>query len=130
MSYRSGPCSFCDDEACAQCPRCGASTCTAHAPGSESESDRAAGHSAHCAICAKELKDDLDEIAFIRDLGEPGDDRGMFARRPSLADWVESLVRSVGRAHDIRRAKKVFGGRTAGDIAAWRRRAGITVRGQ
>jgi hypothetical protein len=125
MSYRSGPCAFCDAEAGAACPRCGAATCVAHAPSTERQER-------YCAICAKELKDDLDELKFVRDLKQPGEDRGMFTRRRrsfSFADAMDSVADYVGRGLDARRAKRIFDRRTPADIAEWRKRAGITVRG-
>ncbi len=128
MSYRSGPCAFCDGEAGAACPRCSAATCSAHAP----NADRQERREPYCVICAKELRDDLDELAFIRDLKQPGEDRGMFTRRRrsfSFADAMDSVADRVGRALDARRAQKIFDRRSPSDIAAWRRRAGITVRG-
>jgi hypothetical protein len=124
MTYRSGPCSFCDDETREQCPRCGASTCAAHAPTNHAGAT-------FCAICAKELKDDIDEVKFVRDLKQPGEDRGMFTRRRSFsfADAMDSIADKIARALDERRARKIFDRRSHGDIAAWRKRAGINVRG-
>jgi hypothetical protein len=122
MSYRHGICSFCDREGTAQCPRCGEGVCTEHGLG---EHD-------HCAVCAREFAEDLELRHFARAVSHGKDENGMFSghgmsRAPLEA--LEELTDKVGGWFDAHTAKKVFDARSRDEIAAWRRRAGVLVRG-
>jgi hypothetical protein len=122
MSYRQGPCSFCDRDVTAQCPRCGVGVCTEHGL---AERD-------HCAVCARELAEDLELRHFARVVGHSKDETGMFAghgmsRAP--LDALEDLSDKVGDWFDAHAAKKKFDARSHEEIAAWRRSAGVLVRG-
>ena len=120
MTYRSGPCAFCDEQGQLSCPRCAAHVCSTHGPGA----------AAHCTMCEKELRDDLEEAAFVARLKEGGEDRGIFVRRRhpfvDLVDWIAS---SISKSLAERRVRKTFARRTHEDIAAWRKQAGIVARG-
>lgn len=92
--------------------------CTAHAP--------AAG-APHCAVCAKELKDDLDVVRFavaVREDPEPS--------WPTLnRSLAESPVRLFERAQMLwqeRQTRRRFAQLTLEDIAQWRRGAGVRIR--
>jgi hypothetical protein len=122
MSYRTGPCTFCDQDGRSTCQRCDAWVCTSHD----------VGEHGHCAVCAKELKDDLEERRFARAVSHSHDEGGLFsghgASRTPL-DAVEHLADKVGGWFDEHGVKKTFDARSREDIAAWRRRAGVFVRG-
>jgi hypothetical protein len=123
MSYRAGPCTFCDEDGRSTCPRCDAWVCASHDVGEQG----------HCGVCAKELKDDLEERRFARAVSHGVDEGGLFSphglsRAPLEA--MEHLADKVGGWFDEKSATKAFDSRSREDIAAWRRRAGIFVRGQ
>jgi hypothetical protein len=121
MGYRAGPCTFCDGEGSATCPRCQGWVCASHA----------VGEAGHCGACARELKDDLEERQFARQVGHSNDDQGMFAARGHARaplEAVQHLTDAVGGWFDERAVRKAFDERSAEDIAAWRRRAGMFVR--
>jgi|SRR5579859_5756100 len=122
LAYRAGPCTFCDAEGTATCPRCQAWVCASHG----------VTDAGHCGACARELKDDLEERRFVRQVSHADDDGGLFAGHGSsrsALDAVHQLTDAVGGWFDERSVKKVFDARSAEDIAAWRRRAGMFVRG-
>jgi hypothetical protein len=79
-------------------------------------------------MCAKELFDDLDQVRFLAALKQPGDHLGMtggMTRTPRGEHYSATL----SRWFNTWRAKRVFARRSAAEIAAWRERTGIRVRG-
>jgi hypothetical protein len=121
MGYRASPCTFCDGEGDATCPRCQGWVCASHG----------VGDAGHCGACARELKDDLEERHFVREVSHSDDDGGLFSghghsRGPLEA--VQLLTDAVGGWFDERSVKKAFDARSPEEIAAWRRRAGMFVR--
>ena len=122
MSYRDGPCTFCDQQGNATCPRCQDWVCAPHGVMEQG----------HCAMCAKELKDDLDERKFARAVNHPAEDRGLFSGQGRISgaplEAVHQLGDAIGGWFDEHGAKKAFDARTIEDIAAWRQRAGVHFR--
>src|SRR5262245_40118327 len=111
MSYRQSRCSFCDGDATAQCPRCGDGVCAEHGLG---ERD-------HCAICARELAEDIELRHFARAVSHGSDQNGIFSghgvsRAPLEA--LEKLTDKVGDWFDAHAAKKAFDARSREEIAA------------
>jgi hypothetical protein len=128
-AYREEACGFCELASLGRCPRCQVSVCAAHGPQAE----------AFCALCAKELKDDLDVASFSVDVHDvPPDSGGLFrggflrGRSPYalLDDFFDSLVSAFQGRFRRRRVRRVFDARSPAEIAAWRRQAGVRVRGQ
>lgn len=116
--YRDEACGFCEMQARQHCGRCQVSVCGRHAP---------AGGAAHCAMCAKELKDDLDVVRFavaVRE--EPPASFPRLGR--SLSQEVIGLMERVMLLWQERQTRRRFARRTLEDIAQWRRRAGVRVR--
>jgi hypothetical protein len=121
MSYRTGPCTFCDHEGRSACPRCAAWVCASHD----------VGEGGHCAVCARELNEALEERKFARAVSHGVDENGMFSphglsRAPLEA--VEHLADKVGGWFDEHGVRKAFKTRSREEIADWRRRAGVFSR--
>jgi hypothetical protein len=121
-AYRDGPCLFCDAPSRETCPRCAALVCEAHG---------LAGRS-WCAVCAKELKDDLDVARFAVEVNEvPPDSGALFKGRgkgENLGTLIDHLVARVRAYFGARSVRRTFDARTLEEIAAWRRTAGIRTR--
>lgn len=122
-AYRDGSCAFCELGAREPCPRCQAFVCEVHGV--------RGGDGPYCAMCAKELRDDLEVLRFSVAVHDPPPDsrpvfRGSEALGPSL---VQLLARAL-LAFQERRARRAFERRTPAQIAEWRRRAGVRVRGR
>jgi hypothetical protein len=86
---------------------------------------------AWCAVCAKELKDDLDVAKFAVEVNEvPPDSGALFQSRRSggLMQLVDALAGGLQRFLSERRVRKTFHARTPEQIAAWRRTAGVKTR--
>jgi hypothetical protein len=121
-AYRDSPCLFCDAPSCETCPRCDALVCEAHG---------LAGR-AWCALCAKELKDDLDVARFAVEVNEvPPDSGALFRGRgngENLGTLIDHLFARVRTYFTSRGVRRTFENRTRDEIAAWRRTAGIRTR--
>jgi hypothetical protein len=121
-AYRDAACLFCDAPSRETCPRCSAPVCEAHG--------LAGG--AWCAICAKELKDDLDVARFTVEVNEvPPDSGALFKGRgngENLGTLIDHLVGRVRAYFSARRVRRTFDARTHDEIAAWRRTAGVKTR--
>ncbi len=118
-AYRDETCAFCELGSRAHCPRCGASVCEAHAPSG----------APYCAMCAKELRDDLDVLRFSVAVHEPPPDSTRIARSEGLASAVVQLIARAELFFRERQARSSFERRTPAQIAEWRRRAGVRARG-
>jgi hypothetical protein len=118
--YREELCTFCDATSRLHCPRCQAAVCSGHAP----------VEAAHCAMCAKELRDDLEIARFMVAVHDvPPDSGALFrSRGASLNDAVSWLTKHIGDFFARRRVERTFARRTPEQIAAWRRGAGVTTR--
>jgi hypothetical protein len=88
---------------------------------------------AWCTTCAKELADDLDVARFAIDVHEvPPDSGALFHRstaNAALAHYTSRALASVRGWFESRRVKRAFARRTPEQIAAWRRAAGVRMRG-
>jgi hypothetical protein len=109
--YRDGLCLFCDGTRRETCRRC----------------------QAWCAVCAKELKDEVDVATFgvaVNDVA-PGSSIDVF-NRPNPFDVLGTLVRrsivAVRARSAKRRARRAFDSRSPSEIAEWRRMAGVWMR--
>lgn len=125
MSYRNGPCTFCDQDGQAACPRCAAWVCASHDVGD-------VGDKRFCGMCAKELKDDLEEAGFTRAVGHSNDHNGVFAPQGQFSgaprDAFQRLADAISGWFDGHRVQKTFDARSPEEVAAWRKRAGVFVR--
>ena len=125
--YRSGgPCAFCDEIAAVICLRCQAQVCERHrSPSTEAS---------HCAVCAKEARDDAD-VAHFRSAVLTVDDGGPPFGRPTSIPLLELAAAWLGRRVFGRVARPEsepdvpFHERTPEQIRAWRRKAGVRMRG-
>ena len=104
-AYRQNACLFCDAPSVEACPRCRADVCAHHRAAVAS---RMPG--SWCAVCAKELKDDLDVARFAVDVSEvPPDSGALFrSRRSGLIDLVDGLVGGLRRYFSERRVRRAF----------------------
>jgi hypothetical protein len=121
--YRDGLCLFCDGTRRETCRRCQAAVCPTHA----------LDGGAWCAVCAKELKDEVDVATFgvaVNDVA-PGSSIDVF-NRPNPFDVLGTLVRrsivAVRARSAKRRARRAFDSRSPSEIAEWRRMAGVWMR--
>ena len=119
--YRDESCGFCEMQAREHCKRCQVAVCEKHAP--------AAGGAPHCAMCAKELKDDLDVVRFAVAVREESPQSWPRFNR-SLSEGLLQLVEGVQLMWQERQTRRRFARWTLEDIAEWRRRAGVRVRGR
>jgi hypothetical protein len=121
-AYRAEACAFCELASEGRCPRCQVAVCASHGPVGQ----------AWCALCAKELKDDLDVAGFSIAVNDvPPDSGGMFrSRQHPLVAIIDSVVRWIRTSSSAKRVRHAFDTRTPAEIAAWRRTAGVRVRGQ
>ncbi|HEX8793020.1 MAG TPA: hypothetical protein VF765_18875 [Polyangiaceae bacterium] len=116
--YRDEPCAFCELAARGHCLRCQLPVCTAHAPSAGAP---------HCAVCAKELKDDVDVVRFAFAVREESPRSWGRLNRP-LSEGLIRLLESAQLVWKERQTRRRFARRTLEDIAQWRRRAGVRVR--
>jgi predicted amidophosphoribosyltransferase len=120
-AYRDASCAFCERGAHERCPRCEALVCDMHG----------AGGRPYCAVCAKELDDDLEVLRFSVTVHEPPpDSHPMWYSRDTFWSSLRQAFARVQLAFRERRALRTFEQRTPEQIAEWRRRAGLRVRGE
>ena len=119
-AYRGALCGFCESNGREHCPRCRVFVCA----------ENRGQSTPYCAMCAKELKDDLDVALFTVNVHEaPPDSRSFLASRPSVLEGLFAPAAKTIRIHLARRrAMRTFARRTADEIAQWRATAGIRVR--
>ncbi len=120
-AYRQEMCSFCQAGSIERCPRCQVAVCAAHG----------LGGTPHCAMCRKELEDDLDVAGFTVAVHEAPPDSSplVFSRGPSLWELLKPLFGGIDLYFRRRRVERAFARRTLAEIAAWRREAGVRTRG-